>query len=216
MSLTVDNVSKGDATGDSVERAKAKEAGIEWERCEGDKRSAQDIINDTPLLKNLGNQSGVKDKLKERVSDFEHDADAAYRAKQVLEHIEVMDESGGCLAGKDVNNGRVDGFTKSGQAKHGTEAGRLQDFGKYGFGDLKGELKHIDAVGDDPAAREAGEAAGIVWQRPEGDERSAQDIINNNPLLTRWVGSSPYPDLAVSATLRSSPLLRLSASSPSR
>lgn len=201
MSLTVDNVSTADSKGganalwgDSVERAKAKDAGIEWERSEGDNRSAQDIINDTPLLKNLGNQSGVKDMLKERVGDFEHDADAAYRAKQVLEHVEVLDESGGRLAGKDVNNGRVDGFTKSGEAKHGTEAGRLQDFGKYGFGDLKGELKHIEAVGDDPAAKVAGEAAGIVWQRPEGDKRSAQDIIDNNPLLKHLGNQSGVKD----------------------
>jgi hypothetical protein len=200
MSLTVDNVPKADAGGsntqwgDSVERAKAKDAGIEWELPEGDTRSAQDIIDETPLLKHLGNQSGVKDKLKERVGDFEHDADAAYRAKQVLEHVEVLDEGGGRLAGKDVNNGRVDGFTKGGEAKHGTEAGRLQDFGKYGFGDLKGELKHIEHVGNDQGAKEAGEAVGIQWQRPEGDDRTAQDIIDHTPLLKNLGNQSGVKD----------------------
>ncbi len=128
------------------------------------------------------------------MGDFEHDADAAYRAKQVLEHIEVMDESGGRLAGKDVNNGRVDGFTKSGQAKHGTKRAACKTSASTVFGNLKGELKHIDAVGDDPGAREAGEAVGIVWQRPEGDERSAQDIIDNNPLLKHLGNQSGVKD----------------------
>src|SRR5690606_25389440 len=99
-----------------------------------------DIIDDNPLLKDLGNQSGVKDMLKERVGDFEEDADAAYRAAQVLEHIEAFDEDGNRLASNDVDNGRIDGFTSSDEARHGTEAGRLQDFGKYGFSSLKGEL----------------------------------------------------------------------------
>ncbi len=123
--------------GNAVDRAKAKDAGIEWQRPKDDHRTAEDIIHDSPLLNNLGNQSGVKDKLRERVGDFEHDADAAYRAKQVLEHVERFDETGSRLAGNDIDNGRVDGFTKGGGAKHGTEAGRLQDFGKYGWENLK-------------------------------------------------------------------------------
>lgn len=68
--------------------------GPDTRRPSGDFRSAQQIIDDNPLLKNLGNQSGVKDKLRERVGDFEHDPDAAYRASRVLEHIEKLDENG--------------------------------------------------------------------------------------------------------------------------
>lgn len=109
--------------GNAVDRtkAKAKDAGIEWQRPKDDHRTADDIIHDSPLLKNLSNQSGVKDKLRERVGDFEHDADAAYRANQVLEHVERFDENGSRLAGNAIENGRVDGFTKGGDAKHGTE-----------------------------------------------------------------------------------------------
>ncbi len=173
----------------------AKEAGINWERPADDKRSAQEIIDDTPLLKNLGNQSGVKDKLKERVGDFEKDADAAYRAAQVLEHIEKFDESGNRIASNDVDNGRVDGFTSSGEARHATEAGRLQDFGKYGFTHLKGELNDVSTVGDDTEAREQAEAAGIQWERPDGDDRSAQDIINDNPLLKNLGNQSGVKDM---------------------
>lgn len=181
--------------GSAVDRAKARDAGIEWQRPSDDNRSAQQIIDETPLLKNLGNQSGVKDKLKERVGDFERDADAAYRAVQVLNHVERFDESGSRLVGDDINNDQINGFSKSGDAYHGTEAGRLQDFGKYGWGNLKGELQHVHAVSDDAAAREQAEAAGIQWQLPEGDKRSAKDIIDANPLLKNLGNQSFVKDM---------------------
>lgn len=180
--------------GNAVDRAKAKDAGIEWQRPKDDHRTAEDIIHDSPLLSNLGNQSGVKDKLRERVGDFEHDADAAYRAKQVLEHVERFDENGSRLAGNAIDNGRVDGFTKGGDAKHGTEAGRLQDFGKYGWENLKGELQHADSVDQNAERRAAADKAGIVWELPEGDKRSAQDIINDNPLLKNLGNQSGVKD----------------------
>jgi hypothetical protein len=180
--------------GDSVERAKAKEAGIEWQRPADDKRSAQEIIDGDPLLKNLGNQAGVKDMLRERVGNFESDPDAAFRATQVLDHIERFDESGNRIAGNAVDNGKVDGFTSKKEARHGTEAGRLQDFGKYGFDNLKGELKHIETAGADPQARTEAEAAGIVWELPEGDDRSARDIIDANPLLKNLGNQSGIKD----------------------
>lgn len=180
--------------GDAVKRAQAKEAGIECERPIDDKRSAQEIINDSPLLKNLGNQSGVKDALKERVGDFEKDPDAAYRAVQVLDHVEQLDENGNRIASKAIDNGKIDGFTSSGEARHGTEAGRLQDFGKYGFESLRGELKHPDNVTDDAATREKAKSLGITWERPKGDERSAQDIINDNPLLKNLGNQSGAKD----------------------
>ncbi|KXF74788.1 type III effector HrpK [Paramesorhizobium deserti] len=184
------------SVGDDQEaREQAEALGIEWTRPEGDDRSARDIIDDTPLLRDLGNQSGVKDMLKDRVGDFEHDADAAYRAKQVLEHIETFDEEGNKIAGKDVDNGRIDGFTNSGEARHGTEAGRLQDFGKYGFSNLKGKRTDWGSVGKDQEAREQAEALGIEWTRPKGDDRSAQDIIDDTPLLRDLGNQSGVRDM---------------------
>lgn len=173
----------------------AQEAGISWERPKDDHRSAQEIIDDSALFKNLGNQSGVKDMLRERVGDFEHDPDAAYRGEQVLEHIERFDENGGRIAGNDVANGRVDGFTKSGEAKHGTEAGRLQDFGKYGFSNLKGELHEVANAGDNSQNREKAERVGIVWERPATDKRSAEEIIEDNPLLKDLGNQSGVKDM---------------------
>ncbi|MGZ9706918.1 type III effector HrpK domain-containing protein [Pseudomonas sp. GNP013] len=169
--------------GNAVDRAKANDAGIEWQRPEEDHRSAEDIINASPLLKNLGNQSGVKDRLRERVGDFEHDADAAYRANQVMDHIERFDENGDRVVSDEIGNGSVNGFTRDGEAYHGTEAGRLQDFGKYGWENLKGQLQYVHQVDQNEKRREAADKAGIVWALPEGDKRSAQDIIDENPLL---------------------------------
>ena len=103
----------------------------------GDSRSAQDVINGDPTLKNLGNQSGVKDMLKKQVGDFEHDPDAAYRASEVLKYIKTsQNKDGGDRSGDEISNGKIDGFTKDGDARHGTEAGLLQDFGKDGYSAL--------------------------------------------------------------------------------
>ncbi|CAM4082897.1 Type III effector HrpK [Bordetella tumbae] len=174
----------------------AKDAGILWERPDDDKRSAQEIIEDSELLKNLGNQSGVRDSLEQRVGgDIDKDADAAFRAVQVLEHVEKYDASGNRLAGKDVNNGEINGFTSSDEARPNTEAGRLQDFGKYGFSNLNGELKDLSSVSDDSKAREQAEDLGIEWERPKGDDRSAQDIIDNNPLLKNLGNQSGVKDM---------------------
>ncbi|MCU1778878.1 hypothetical protein [Pseudomonas sp. 14P_5.3_Bac1] len=166
----------------SVEKASAPkdELGKGQKRPEGDTRSAQQIIDDTPLLAQLGNQSGVKDNLKKQVGDFEKDADAAYRASKVLEHVEYIDEDGKLTDGKDVGNNSIDGFTRDGEARHGTEAGRLQDFGKYGYSSLRGEVVKSD-LGDQQ-------------KRPDGDTRSAKEIIDATPLLKNLGNQSDVKD----------------------
>ncbi|MDB6454418.1 hypothetical protein [Falsirhodobacter sp. 20TX0035] len=177
-------------------KQQAKDAGILWERPEGDTRSAKEIIDENPILKKLGNQAGVRESLEKRVGgDIETDADAAFRALQVLEHIERFDQKGDRLVGGDVDNGQINGFTKGGEAKNGTEAGRLQDFGKYGFANLNGELQHITTAAEDPKSREAAEALGIEWVRPEGDTRSAEEIIKDNPLLAKLGNQSHVKDM---------------------
>jgi uncharacterized membrane-anchored protein YjiN (DUF445 family) len=171
----------------SVEKATAAakpqpsdELGKGQKRPEGDNRSAQQIIDDTPLLKYLGNQSEVKDNLKKQVGDFDTDADAAYRASKVLEHVEHIDEDGKMTDGENLGNGSIDGFTKDGDARHGTEAGRLQDFGKYGYSSLKGEVVVSDL--------------GEHQKRPEGDTRSAKEIIDDTPLLRNLGNQSNVKD----------------------
>lgn len=195
MVAKVENTAPQDAEGitkdtvaaweNSVKRASAAdpqqdELGKGQKRPEGDTRSAQQIIDDTPLLKQLGNQSGVKDALKKQVGDFETDPDAAYRASKVVEHVEYVDEDGNLTDGESVGNGSIDGFTKDGEARHGTEAGRLQDFGKYGYSNLKGEVVKSD-MGPDQ-------------KRPEGDTRSAREIVDSTPLLRNLGNQSDVKD----------------------
>ncbi|MBW4792933.1 hypothetical protein [Pseudomonas tolaasii] len=153
------------------------ELGKEQKRPEGDERSAKQIIEDTPLLRYLGNQSNVKDNLKKQVGDFDTDADAAYRASKVLEHIVYVDENGKLIDSEDTGNTSIDGFTKDDEARHGTEAGRLQDFGKYGYSSLKGKIVVSDL--------------GENQRRPEGDTRSAREIIDDTPLL-RYLGNQSH------------------------
>ncbi len=114
----------------------------------GDTRSAAQIIDDNPTLKNLGNQSHVKDNLKKQVGDFEHDPDAAYRASKVLDYVKSSKTSSGDDRSSDVkDDGKIDGFTKDGDARHGTEAGLLQDFGKDGYSALKDDHR-LDTTKD--------------------------------------------------------------------
>jgi hypothetical protein len=160
--------------------AASDELGKGQKRPEGDNRSAQQIIDDTPLLKQLGNQSGVKDNLKKQVGDFETDADAAYRASKVLEHVVYVDADGKLTSGEDLDNNSIDGFTRDGEARNGTEAGRLQDFGKYGYSSLKGEVVVSDM--------------GEQQKRPEGDTRSAREIIDSTPLLRNLGNQSDVRD----------------------
>ena len=187
------NSDSGDSWNSAVKEA--KDLGIQWERPTSDQRSAEDIIEDSALLKNLGNQSNVKDMLKERVGNYETDADAAYRADQVLHHVEMFDEDGKRIASKDVNNGRIDGFTSSKEARHGTEAGRLQDFGKDGFGSLKGKMVNTNSAADNKESREKAEKLGIKWEREDGDDRSAKEIIDDTPLLKNLGNQSGVKDM---------------------
>lgn len=171
--------------------------GPDQTRPEGDYRSAPDIIAGSKLLKNLGDQHGtdggpsLKEALKKQVGDYEQDADAAYRAVQVLEHVEKYDENGKEIKNRPasqergssspgvdtVGNGLIDGFTSSGDAQHGTEAGRLQDFGKHGYDSLKGGDKNPPPPPPPPLLPLENAV------RPDGDNRSAQEIIDANPTL---------------------------------
>ena len=117
--------------------------------------SAQSIVDGNPTLKNLGNQSGVKDNLKKQCGDWDDPAkspqeraDAAQRASNVVSWVKGAKDRDGDVRPADVTkNGKIEGFTKDGDARHGTEAGLLQDFGKYGYGHLKADQR-LDQTND--------------------------------------------------------------------
>ncbi|PAB29726.1 type III effector HrpK domain-containing protein [Pseudomonas savastanoi] len=176
----------------------SRDAGIQWELPSDDKRSAQEIIDDNPLLKSLGGRGDrgeAKQNLIAQVGDYTKDSSAAFRAVQLLEHIETFDANGNRLASNDIGNNRIDGYTSSSDAKHGSEAGRLKDFGKFGFSSLKGKLHEVRSPADDPAIREQAEKLGIQWERPKGDERDAQAIIDSDPLLKNLGNQSGVKDM---------------------
>lgn len=179
-----------------VEQSRA--AGIQWELPSHDQRTAQQIIDDNPLLKSVGGRGDreeAKNNLIAQVGDYTKDPDAAFRACQVLEHIETYDANGDRLASNDIGNDYIDGYTSSNDARHGSEAGRLKDFGKFGFSNLKAELHQERSPEQDAATREQAEQLGILWELPPGDERSADDIIQSNPLLKNLGNQSDVKDM---------------------
>ncbi len=106
-----------------------------------DTRSAQEIIDANPVLKNLGDQKDIKrDELKKRFGDWTEDnpdpdsrADAAYNMARVLNSIKGLNNREGGSRGDLADNGKIDGITKDGDARHGTEAGVLKDIAEQGL-----------------------------------------------------------------------------------
>lgn len=110
----------------------------------GDNRSAEQILDENPVLKNLGNQKDIKrDQLKERFGDWTADnpdpksrADAAYNMACVLNSIKGLKDREGGDRGDVHTNGKIEGITKDGDARHGTEAGVLKDIAEKGLSAL--------------------------------------------------------------------------------
>ncbi|UTV60724.1 hypothetical protein [Burkholderia arboris] len=114
----------------------------------GDNRTAQQIIDDNPLLKNLGNQGGIKDNLNKFVGgNMYNDPDQAFKAAALLTNIKSSaNRNGDARDPSQVGNGKIDGFTKDGDARHGTEAGLLQDVVGAG-GHPGGGWAHLEKTG---------------------------------------------------------------------
>ena len=85
------------------------------------------------LMANLGNQEGMKDKLKSVVGDVDNDPKAFARGEAYLQKIKHMPNPDGSQRPNDmVNNGKIEGCTKSGDIRSGTEAAALKDSFKGG------------------------------------------------------------------------------------
>ena len=136
----------------------------------GDTRSADQIVDDNPTLKNLGNQEQVKDNLKKQCGNWEDPnlppdqrADAAYRASEVLNYIKTSKASDGSDRSQSVqDDGKIDGFTKDGDARHGTEAGLLKDFGEQGYGALKANHS-LDTTSDTHVNKDGTNKDNLQW-----------------------------------------------------
>ncbi|MBT9300562.1 hypothetical protein KL786_06150 [Pseudomonas sp. TAE6080] len=108
----------------------------------GDHRSAERIIEQSPVLKNyLDSRDSpqlVVD-LKRHVGDWteanpdpDARANAAYDLEKVLRYIDNLDESR--LNGSEERNGKIDGFSELGVViLHNSEADRLDQFAREGY-----------------------------------------------------------------------------------
>ncbi|RKH66171.1 hypothetical protein [Corallococcus llansteffanensis] len=153
----------------------------------GDTRTAAQIVDDSPVLKKLGRQkdikfeqlckqTGVDPKLD--LKDPKQNADGVYRLTQVLEFIDSAKAStGGDRASKVQNgqgDGNIEGITKDGDARHGTEAGMLKDFAEKGYSFLGDHQlpttkdTHVKADGSNKDNFQwfAGEAGKALWFLP--------------------------------------------------
>ncbi|WP_338557737.1 hypothetical protein [Erwinia sp. E_sp_B04_7] len=108
---------------------------------DGDNRSADQIINDNPVLKNLGNQKDIKQEdLKKQFGDWTSNnpdeksrALAAKNMSYFLNNVKALDNREGGDRGDISTNGKIEGLTKSGDARHGTEAAIVKDVAEQGL-----------------------------------------------------------------------------------
>ncbi|MCP3060464.1 hypothetical protein LXT21_16915 [Myxococcus sp. K38C18041901] len=179
-----------EATPRVAQQAEPESSGIPSandKRPAGDKRSAAQIVDDSPALKNLGRQKDIKfDQLckqtgidpKLDLKDAKQNPDAVFRLAKVLEFIDSAKASNGGDRDSKVKGGKgdgnIEGITKDGDARHGTEAGMVKDFAEKGYSFL-GEQKlpetkdtHVKADGSnkDNFQWAAGEAGKHLWFLP--------------------------------------------------
>lgn len=114
-------------------------------RPEGDTRSAEEIIDANPILKNLGDQKDINREgaykqlgdWSDKNTDPKSRADAAYNAAKVLNYIDTSQSADGGDRKGATGKGDLFGITKDGDARRGTPAGNWKDFTEKGYAALK-------------------------------------------------------------------------------
>ncbi|KAA8562560.1 hypothetical protein FX985_02626 [Pseudomonas extremaustralis] len=130
----------------SLERLGVREMQGPMGRPEGDHRSAERIIEGSPVMRHFLEsvdhyQAG--DNLKKQVGDWteanpdpEARADAAYDLDNVLRFIDNVDDS--ALKGSARLNGKIDGFSNYGyRVRDNSEASLLSEFSSKGYSALR-------------------------------------------------------------------------------
>jgi hypothetical protein len=141
----------------------------------GDNRSAAEIVDSSPALAHLGRQKDIKfDQLckqtgvdpKLDIKDSKQNPDAVYRLAKVLEYIDSSkasnggDRSGKVQAGN--GDGNIEGITKDGDARHGTEAGMVKDFAEQGYGAL-GDAHQLPTTNDSHVKADGSNKDNFQW-----------------------------------------------------
>ena len=155
----------------------------------GDERKAEEIINDNPVLKNLGDQKDIKrEELKKQCGDWTEDnkdpvsrANAAYNISKVLNYIDNAQSRKGNER-ECAGDGNIEGITKDGDARHGTEAGMLKDFAEKGYASLP-ENRQLDQTNDTHVREDGSNKDNLQWFAGEVGK-----FFNKIPLLNIVVG----------------------------
>ncbi|WP_338476566.1 hypothetical protein [Pseudomonas khavaziana] len=135
----------------------------------GDKRTAEEIIKDNPILANLKRVKDANFSLAfELVGDWTEDnkdpdarADAAFNAARVLNYIDTSLSAEGKYRGDVHGNGVLEGFTSSGDARRGTPAGMWKDFTEQGYTALRDDHR-LDSTQDGHVLRDGSNFEGIL------------------------------------------------------
>ncbi|MBP2169591.1 hypothetical protein J2125_002783 [Erwinia toletana] len=151
----------------------------------GDNRTADQIIDDNPVLKNLGDQKDIKrDELKQRFGDWTEDnkdpksrADAAYNMSCVLNSIKGLNGSDGSERTEISANDKIEGITKDGDARHGTEAGVLKDVAEQGLKMLP-DNKNLPETSDTHVRKDGTNKDNFQWGMGEIGK-----VLSNIPIL---------------------------------
>ena len=145
----------------------------------GDNRTAEQIINDNPILKNLGHQKDVSRSLAYKLlgdwtsnnKDPDARADAAFNAARVLNYIDTSLSADGEHRGKAHGNGDLEGITRSGDARHGTPAGMWKDFTEQGYLALR-EHHRLDSTSDTHVRTDGTNKDNVQWAAGEAGKRT--------------------------------------------
>ena len=145
----------------------------------GDNRTAEQIINDNPILKNLGHQKDINRSLAYKLlgdwtsnnKDPEARADAAFNAARVLNYIDTSLSADGEHRGKAHGNGDLEGITRSGDARHGTPAGMWKDFTEQGYSALR-EHHRLDSTSDTHVKADGTNKDNLQWLAGEAGKRT--------------------------------------------
>lgn len=136
----------------------------------GDNRSAEQIIEDNPILKNLGHQRDINRHLAyARLGDWTANnpdpiarANAAFNAAWVLNYIDTSLSASGEDRAQASGNGDLEGITSSGDARHGTPAGMWKNFTEQGYSVLRADHR-LDSTSDTHVRPDGSNKDNLQW-----------------------------------------------------
>ncbi len=164
-------------------------------RPKGDSRTAEQIISDNRIFRSLPS-SIPREALFKQLGDWtasnldpQKRADAAYNAAHVLNYIDALESKNTSRLPENYGNGEIEGEYESpllppfNEAWIGenTEAALLDRFSKEGYRVLGDHGAPVASDHEKITTQRPATASG----RPAGDNRSAENILNANPIVGR-------------------------------